>query len=179
MKLNFCLILFIFIFLFQEGWPHQVVFETARPDQAPLLTKLSMDSNAHWGYRNAPPKIVDQVLTVTKEYFKNQTIRVMKENNEVIGFFCLRKQQSSNSKKINELSFFFLKPDRIGKGYGKILFQEAVRVAKEELGWQAMMWESDPFAAGFYRKMGATEIGSNICPLNQKYRSPLFVVVFN
>lgn len=163
---------FLFLILSLSINAHQVTFEPAALAHANLLSGLALDSNGHWGYRNATQRIVNQVLIVTPNTIKRDTMRVMKEGGEIIGFFGLRKN------KCNELSFLFLKQNRIGKGYGKLLFHEAVRVAKEELGWHAMMWESDPFAAPFYRKMGAKEIGSNICPLNRSYQSPIFVLTF-
>ncbi len=170
----------LLILIFSYGWcTENINFQPAMPHHAELLTKLSLDSNAHWNYRNVPQKIVNQVLSVTKEHIRSDTIRLMVENHEIIGFFGLRNQENKYLKTVNQLSFLFLKKDRIGKGYGRILFQEAMRVAKEELGWQAILWESDPFAANFYRKMGARQIGAGPCPLNKNYQSPLFIMTLD
>jgi GNAT superfamily N-acetyltransferase len=73
---------------------------------------------------------------------------------------------------VNVLSHFFLEPEFIGKGYGRILFHEVIRTAKEELHWEAFQWESDPHAAWFYQRMGAKRIGELPCPLNPKFKTP-------
>jgi GNAT superfamily N-acetyltransferase len=173
------LLIFLFCSFSQGGCENGITFEPAEPHEAEFLTRLSIDSNAHWNYRKASPATVNQIFTVTPQHIKNGTVRLMKKQNEIIGFLGLRNREAKDGKRVNELTFLFLKRDYIGKGYGKLLFQEAVRIAKEELGWQAMLWESDPFAAPFYKKMGAKQIGSNICPLNNNYNSPLFVLAFD
>lgn len=174
MKLNFML-----ISLLAPCLLFAVTFEPARVDQAKQLTALAMESNAHWNYRNASSNVVKSVLGITAEQIKCDTVRVMMEGGEIVGFFALKRRPNIMCLTMNELSFFFLKPKYIGKGYGKLLFQEMKRVAKDELGWSALIWDSDPFAAGFYRKMGAKEIGFAPCPLNLRYQAPLFVLVLD
>lgn len=98
----------------------------------------------------------------------------MKIGPEIIGFYGLVCEQKED-KRLNILSHFFLKPTYIGKGFGKILFKETIRAAKDELKWEGFTWESDPHAAWFYKKMGAKQIGDNPCPLNHAFRAPVFI----
>ena len=53
-----------------------------------------------------------------------------------------------------------------------------MEVANKELQWSAVIWESDPFAEGFYKKMGAKLIGDNPNVLDPKRRAPVFVYTF-
>lgn len=147
-------------------------FEDASLGQQEFLSKLALDSNAYYGYRTLSDEDAIKVFFISEESFKNGLFRVMIVEGIVIGFYGLVK------KEMNTLSHMFVKPEFIGKGYGKILFKEALRAAKQELKWEALMWESDPHSAWFYRRMGAKQIGENICPLNPAYKSPLFVIIF-
>lgn len=159
----------ILIALFALMMVSGVTFEPAAVDQAGQLSRLAIDSNGYWGYRTVPQRQVRRVLGITREQIRAGTVRIMKEEGEVLGFFALSG---------GRLTFFFLKPAFIGKGYGRLLFQEMARVAKEELKWSELRWESDPFAVGFYLKMGAEELGRVPCPLNPAYQSTLFFMRF-
>jgi len=157
----------------------ETYFEEASSDQAEFLTQLAMDSNATYGYRNVSDQEVLQVFLVKEEHFKKGLIRLMKKGSEIIGFYGLMNLEEKEGKQVHTLSHLFLKPKFIGKGYGRILFQEAMRTAREELQWEALLWESDPHAEWFYRKMGAKKVGENPCPLNPFYKSSVFVYILN
>ena len=57
-----------------------------------------------------------------------------------------------------ELSHFFVDPPSIGRGVGRVLWDDAVRRA-EARGHARLVIQSDPNAEGFYRKLGAERIG--------------------
>lgn len=142
--------------------------EKAVPELSPLLTQLAIDSNGYWNYRNVSEEEIRNLFFISEEMIEKGVFKVMKNGLEVIGFFGLVKEQ--------QLHAFFLAPSYIGKGYGKLLWNEAIAEAKKQ-GWQQIEFESDPFAAPFYRKMGAVEIPEKVvtCPLNSLYQSPRFV----
>jgi N-acetylglutamate synthase-like GNAT family acetyltransferase len=56
------------------------------------------------------------------------------------------------------LENLFIKPDSIGQGIGKLLFQHAQEQAKQ-LGVRKLTLESDPNAREFYEHMGMKQIG--------------------
>jgi GNAT superfamily N-acetyltransferase len=150
---------------------NSISFEKATVDQAEFLTDLALKSNDHYKYRSVSEEEALKVFTVPEKRIRDDVVMVMKLEDNIIGFFSLC------SYKDNELYDFFLKPKYIGKGYGRIMFQQAKEVA-QKLGWKKLEWESDPFSEGFYRKMGATEIPEKIrtCPLNPKFKSPRFEI---
>jgi len=149
-------------------------FENASPAQAEFLTQLAMDSNNVYGYRSVSDEEAIKVFMVTPEHFEKGIIRLMKAGSDLIGFYGLFCEEREG-KKLNILSHFFLKPEYIGKGFGRKLFQEAMRAASEDLKWKGILWESDPNAAWFYEKMGAKQVGENPCPLNPAYKAPVFI----
>ena len=154
----------------------EVQFQDADLALAEYLTQLALDSNAFYSYRTVSDKEAEKVFLVKEEHFKRGIIRLMKVCDEIIGFFGIYHEEKEG-KTTNCLSHLFLHPDFIGKGYGKLLFQEAMRAAEQELCWEGVIWESDPHAADFYRKMGARKIGDNPCILNPSFRSPVFIYV--
>lgn len=157
-----------------ESTTLQVYFENASLDQASYLTQLALDSNAIYNYRTVTDEEALKVFAVTKNHFDNGIVCLMKSSEEILGFFGLACWKDDNDMIINSLSHLFLKPPYIGQGYGKILFLEAMRMAKEQLGWETLLWKSDPNAAWFYRMMGAKKIGETPCVLSPENKLPLF-----
>lgn len=153
----------------------KITFETARIDQAEFLTDLGLRANAVYQYRCVSDAQARSIFLLQDRHFNDGIIRLMKDEGKLIGFYGLIRWKESDGKETNILSHFFLEPESIGKGYGKILFHEVLRVARDELHWEAFQWESDPHAAWFYQKMGAKCLGENPCPLNPDYKAPVFV----
>lgn len=148
-------------------------FKEASLDQAEFLTQLAMDSNATYRYRTVSDEKAKEIFQISANNFKKGVVRIMLLGSEIIGFYGL-KDEIVNGKVLHTLSHLFLKPGFIGKGYGRTLFQEVIRVAKEELGWSQITWESDPNAEWFYKKMGAQKIADRPSNFNPTYRAPIF-----
>ncbi|MFI5343439.1 MAG: GNAT family N-acetyltransferase [Chlamydiales bacterium] len=120
----------------------------------------------------------ERFFLVTEEHISKGIVRILKRDEEIIGFYGI-VTHNEGGNEMNILSHLFLIPEEIGKGYGKILFNEAMRAAREELHWSGLLWESDPNAAWFYKKMGAKMIGRNLCPLNPDHRAPVFIFILD
>jgi predicted N-acetyltransferase YhbS len=58
-----------------------------------------------------------------------------------------------------ELAFLFVEPEVIGRGCGAILVGHARETARS-LGFEALVIQGDPHAAGFYEAMGAVRVGT-------------------
>jgi GNAT superfamily N-acetyltransferase len=78
---------------------------------------------------------------------------VIEEDGEPAGFYFL-----SIEGKQAELELLYVSPIAMGKGYGKVLFQTAERLAVEH-GCFCLRIEADPNAVGFYKRMGARQTG--------------------
>ncbi len=129
----------------------ETVFRRARADERELLDSMTLEGVRHWGHHEtAPEAYADLVESLAREPGpENNPVFVLEENGGVIGFYELRDRGDHI-----ELLRMFLRPDFIGRGYGRRLWDEAVATAGESSDRMLIM--SDPAACGFYEAMGAT-----------------------
>ncbi len=128
------------------------MFRRARADEAENLTSLSRRSKAHWGYDTDFLKIVAGDLAVTPSAIKTHEVWILEENGEILGFHQVKLGDPA------WLEDLWLEPEAIGKGYGRQLWQHALSIARESGAW-AMEFNAEPFAMGFYERMGAVQVG--------------------
>jgi len=136
----------------------------ASADEANALTKIALDAKRHWGYPEHWIKHWESDLTITSDFIRDNHVYVAEEDGEIQGFYalCLTGNQA-------ELDHMWVTPARIGTGVGKELFLDAMeRAAKLNVG--AVEISSDPNAAGFYKRMGATQIGEVDAPIDGQSR---------
>ena len=147
-------------------------FRRAVPDDASLLSEIAFAGKQHWGY---PPKWMElwrPDLVVTPHYIRSETVQVAECDGEVIGFTGLSTQDGGR-----HIEHLWLQPVYIGRGFGRALFEEAVRLAREE-GITQLFVSSDPNAEAFYLKMGATRIGQEIYQLPGGIRREVPLLVY-
>lgn len=126
------------------------------PAEAEALTALVLRSKAHWGYSAEFMAACRDELAVTPEGLqsKHLSYRLLEREGELVGFYCLHSMGAGQF----ELDALFVEPAHIGTGAGRALFDHAVgQVAG--LGGGSLLIQSDPFAADFYRSVGATQTG--------------------
>jgi len=114
-----------------------------------VLTALTLESKAHWGYT------VDQIenwtddLTINATYIdKNQVYKLVNDD-KLVGFYAFLPE--SNTKV--ELNFMFVDSAYIGKGYGKILMNDFLERVKA-LQYKTVTLIADPNAELFYKRAG-------------------------
>jgi GNAT superfamily N-acetyltransferase len=130
-----------------------MVVRRARPDEAESLTRLAYRSKAHWGYDREFMEACREALTVTAEFISRADVHVVEVGGRVVGFYSLAPWNADL-----ELVHFFVDPTAMGDGVGRRLWDDAVERACS-LGHVRLLIESDPYAEGFYRKLGAERIG--------------------
>jgi GNAT superfamily N-acetyltransferase len=136
----------------------------ASTNEATSLTKIALDAKRHWGYPEHWIRHWASDLTITPEFIRDNHVYVAEENGELQGFYALCV---SGDKA--ELEHMWVTPQRIGTGVGKELFLDAMeQAAKLNVG--AVEISSDPNAAGFYKKMGARQIGEVDSPIDGQDR---------
>jgi GNAT superfamily N-acetyltransferase len=136
----------------------------ASPDDAAELTTIALNAKRHWGYPEHWIKHWESDLTITPDYIRENHVYVAEEDGEVLGFYalCIAGEKA-------ELDHMWVTPARIGAGIGKELFLDAMeRAAQLNVG--AVEISSDPNAAGFYKRMGATQIGETDAPVDGRAR---------
>lgn len=126
----------------------------AQTADAETLTELALRSKAHWGYDAAFIEACRPELTITANYIGMNPVKVATASGQIVGFYSLAPRPDEL-----ELDQLFIEPAFIGRGIGKLLWNDAVETARE-LGHRSMFIVGDPYAETFYLKMGAERIGA-------------------
>jgi GNAT superfamily N-acetyltransferase len=141
----------------------------ARIEDAPGLTALTMRSKAYWGYDERFMAAATADLTFKPAmYLPDFHVYILENNTEWVGFCGLIPE---NDERV-ELYDLFVEPKYIGKGYGKQLWDHAVRVAAG-LGFRALVLTADPNARPFYERQGAVFIRERPSPVPGDRTNPL------
>jgi GNAT superfamily N-acetyltransferase len=127
----------------------------AAADEASVLTSLALEAKRYWGYPEHWIKHWKSDLTISSEFIHDNHVYVAEENGQIQGFYALIVTGNKA-----ELDHMWVQPALIGTGIGKELFLDAMERAAA-LKVIAVEISSDPNAAGFYRRMGASEIGES------------------
>jgi GNAT superfamily N-acetyltransferase len=133
--------------------PTTPVLRRARPDEAATLTAIALRSKAHWGYDAAFMRAAVPELTITPELVEHSATHVADAAGDVLGFYVLSVEQG-----VPTLRDLWVEPRAIGTGVGAMLWRHMLGEARAR-GYAAVRIESDPYAEGFYSKMGARRVG--------------------
>lgn len=140
------------------------MIRAATVDEASVLTQIAFDAKRYWGYPEHWIKHWEADLTISPEFIRDNQVFVAEVDGEIRGFYAL----SVRGEKA-ELEHLWVTPSSIGAGVGKELFLDAMERAAA-LDVRAVEITSDPNAAGFYRRMGATQIGETDSPVDGQTR---------
>jgi GNAT superfamily N-acetyltransferase len=128
----------------------------ARPEEAEALSELAIRSKGHWGYDAAFLASCRAELTFTADDLTSAQTFVVDGPSGPVGFYRLVVRDDG----VCELDDLFVDPTAIGSGVGKRLWAHAV-AQSAAAGCTEITIQSDPFAEGFYRAMGARRIGES------------------
>lgn len=136
--------------------PDTLTFRDAYVTDAPVLSRLSTRSKAHWGYSAEFMHACEQELTVSAAEISSTDNHfvVVIDRQELIGFYALEHMRDGEI----ELIAMFVEPQFIGKGVGRQLMQQAINHAAQ-LGATRLTIQSDPHALAFYQAAGAEPYG--------------------
>lgn len=137
----------------------------AAVDEASVLTTIALEAKRYWGYPEHWIKHWEADLTVSPEFIRDHHVYVADADGEVRGFYALCVEGEHKA----ELEHLWVTPDFIGTGIGKELFLDAMERAAA-LDVRDVELSADPNAAGFYKRMGATQIGEVDSPIDGKER---------
>ena len=127
-----------------------LTLRTPRADEAIALTELCLRSKAVWGYDEHFMKACRAELTVTAEKMNSSCFQVADSDRRIVGV-----AQITLKGKVAELSSLFVDPAWLRRR----LIDWAKRTARDA-GAAHLVIEADPYAAGFYRRMGAIDAGT-------------------
>jgi GNAT superfamily N-acetyltransferase len=150
-----------------------VVLRRARAREVEALSTLAVGSKAHWGYDEDFIDACRHELTVLPGDLgpHRMTVAVEPTTDRVVGFYGLVGTTSDDA----ELSWLFVEPGVMGRGVGRLLFEDAVRTARHA-GFGCFRIESDPFAATFYEHVGAVRTGAVPSRSIAERELPLYVM---
>ena len=131
-----------------------IMIRPAQAHEAEVLTTLALESKAHWGYDAAFMDMCRAEMRVSPKIIETQTVIVAQIGSEIARFYSLEPDGAGSG----EVHMLFVRPDFIGQGIGRRLFEDMCRQASGA-GVQAVFLDSDPFALGFYERMGCVVIG--------------------
>ena len=140
------------------------IIRCALPEEADTLTQIALDAKRYWGYPEHWIKHWESDLTISSDFIRDNHVYVAEQEGEVRGFYALCV---SDNKA--ELEHMWVTPGSIGTGVGKALFLDAMdRAATLEV--REIEISADPNAAGFYERMGASQIGETESSIDGQVR---------
>lgn len=126
----------------------------ASTNEASTLTEIALAAKRYWGYPEHWIQHWESDLTISPEFIDSNHVYVAEADGEIRGFYALCVANNNA-----ELEHMWVLPNYIGTGLGKELFLDAMDRAAT-LNVQTIELSADPNAAGFYRRMGAKQIGT-------------------
>ncbi|MCB2124564.1 MAG: GNAT family N-acetyltransferase [Rhodobacteraceae bacterium] len=134
-----------------------ITIRPARTGELAELSILCLRSKAVWGYDADFLAACRPRLILRPEDTATSHVAVATRRGHAMGVLQLTVQ--GESAMLNKL---FVEPQALRTGIGRALFAEAVRIAREA-GARTLVIDSDPAAAGFFRRMGASPAGEVAC----------------
>ncbi len=131
-----------------------VLLRGALPGEAAILTELCLRSKAVWGYDAAFMAACRAELTVTARDFEGSQIQVAVQDGRIIAMVQLARHG-----RIADIDKLFVDPAALRSGAGRALFTWCAETARAA-GAVALTVVADPDAAGFYRRMGMQDDGT-------------------
>jgi len=118
-----------------------------------VLTEIAHAAKRYWGYSENWIEHWKDDLTITPDFIANNEMYVAVAGEEIAGCCALVLSDTQA-----ELEHMWIRPEHMGNGVGRALFQQIVKRAAQ-LGATGLELSSDPNAEGFYKRMGATRVG--------------------
>ncbi len=128
-----------------------VTIRAARAKDGERLQRIAVEAKTHWGYDRAR---VEEWASVafSPGALRGKEIYVGEVDGQVVGWTALLRRGETCW-----LDDLWVEPEWIGRGIGRRLFGHAANRAVE-LGARTIEWEAEPYAVGFYEKMGARHV---------------------
>ncbi|MEN3369666.1 MAG: hypothetical protein V7609_1809 [Verrucomicrobiota bacterium] len=142
----------------------------ATPADASRLTEIAFAAKRHWGYPERWIQSWRGILTMRPEFIGANLAYSAVEDGHAVGFYLLTTEEDGM-----HLDHLWILPSAMRRGIGRALFQHAVEQGKR-LGFQTIKIEADPNAEGFYQRMSARRVGTNVTEIEGERRElPLLV----
>ena len=131
----------------------RIEIRRAHPEEADTLTEIAHAAKRHWNYPESWIQQWQADLTITREFITSHEVFAATINGEIVGCCALVMTNS-----LAEIEHMWIRPEQMGSGVGRALFEHA-RARAVERGANVLELSADPYAEGFYARMGAKRIG--------------------
>ena len=137
-----------------------IEIRAAEAGDLPVLNGIARAAKGHWGYPEEWMEAWRDSLTLTADNLARWGVRVAVDAaGEVLGFCAI-----SPARPRWIVEHMWVRPGEIGRGVGRALVRDALERAREG-GAVGMEIESDPYAEGFYLRLGAKTVGAVPAPM--------------
>ena len=137
----------------------QVTLRRATDADADALTDLAHRAKAHWGYPTSWMREWDAQLTILPGYLDMHDVWIAERDGAIIGMCALEDRGARWM-----LEHVWVEPALHRSGIGRLLVTRALQTARERHA-RVVELLSDPYATGFYEKLGARRAGDVAAPM--------------
>ena len=128
-------------------------------DDADALSDLAHRAKAHWGYPAAWMREWDAQLTILPGYLELHDVFVALKEECIVGMCALEDRQDRW-----HLEHVWVEPREHGQGVGRALVLHALDEARRRHRGVVELL-ADPYARGFYERLGARHAGDVPAPM--------------
>jgi len=137
----------------------EMIIRSATGDDADALSDLAHRAKAHWGYPASWMREWDPQLTIIPGYLEAHDVWVAERDGTIVGMCALEDLGRRWS-----LEHVWVEPSAHGGGIGRALVTRALEeVRRRRPGVVELL--ADPFARGFYERLGARHAGDVAAPM--------------
>lgn len=138
----------------------KIQIRKANVTDSDILTEIAFSAKRHWGYPDEYFQTWKNELTITLDYIHQNIIYKAQIDDMIFGFYSIIENKTDFYsgeilvKKGFWLEHIFIKPEFHRMGIGRLLIEHALSVSRE-IRISELLVFVDPYARGFYDKMGA------------------------
>ena len=137
-----------------------ISIEHALEENHSKLTELAFEAKRHWAYPENYMEIWRDELTISRDHILNNLVFTARNGEGIIGFYSITENIEdfySGEVFVQKgfwLEHIFVKPEFHHWGIGTKLIDHALNLCSEKEIKRLLVFV-DPFARGFYEKVGA------------------------
>ncbi|HMC78026.1 MAG TPA: GNAT family N-acetyltransferase [Vicinamibacterales bacterium] len=150
-----------------------MLIRAATADDADALTDLAHRAKAHWGYPASWMREWDPQLTIIPGYLEAHDVWVAERDGAIVGMCALEDRGSRWS-----LEHVWVEPSAHRGGIGRALVMQALGEARRRHSGVVELL-ADPYATGFYERLGARRAGDVPAPMPGARRRTLPMFEFD
>jgi len=135
------------------------VIRRATADDADALSDLAHRAKAHWGYPATWMREWDAQLTIIPGYLEMHDVWVSEQDGAIVGMCALEDRKDHWN-----MEHVWVDPAAHGRGVGRALVMHALAEARRRHPGVVELL-SDPYASGFYERLGARRAGEVSAPM--------------